>query len=170
MTEKEDKRSHKVKSDFGSQDYYKHFCKETGNTDISGKLFGDILREFNEHVRDRISRRGSEWIIPSKIGKIELRKIKTEVFIDDDGKVVNNLPPNWRATRELWASNEEAKKKKIKIRYTNDHTGGYTFRLFYKKSKANFKNKSIYKVQFNRGMKRDLSKSIFAGRIDAFLK
>lgn len=168
--EEEDKRVHRVKSDFGSQDYYKHFVKETGINNVSGLLYGEILREFNGFVRDRISRRGSEYIMPNRIGKIELRKIKTEVFIDDDGNIINNLPPNWKATRELWASNEQARKNRTKIRYTNEHTGGYTFRLFFKKSKANFKNKSIYKMQFNRGMKRDLSKSIFAGRIDAFLK
>jgi hypothetical protein len=56
------------------------------------------------------------------------------------------------------------------MRYTNDHTDGHTFRIFYRTSKANFKNKSIYKMKFNRTLKRDLSKSIFAGRIDAFIK
>ena len=167
---KEDKRLHRIKSDYGNGDYYKHFVKQTGSKDISRARFGDILREFNNHVRDRISTKGAEYIIPNRIGKIELRKMQTEVKIDDDGNIINNLPINWRETRKLWAENDKAKEKKTKIRYTNEHTGGYTFRIFYRTSKANFKNKSIFKMKFNRTMKRQLSVYIFAGKIDAFLK
>ena len=123
---KEDKRLHRIKTDYGNYDYY--------------------------------------------IGKIELRKLKTEVKIAEDGSIINNLPVNWKATRELWAESESAKEKKTKIRYTNEHTEGYTFRIFYRTSKANFKNKSIYKMKLNRTLKRQLSQSIFAGRIDAFLR
>jgi hypothetical protein len=129
-----------------------------------------VIREFNGYVRDRISTKGAEYIIPNRIGKIELRKKKTEVKIGEYGNIINNLPINWKATRELWAESDTAKEKKTKIRYTNEHTDGHTFRIFYRTSKANFKNKSIYKMQFNRGMKRQLSQSIFAGRIDAFLR
>lgn len=167
---KEDKRVHRVKADFGSGDFYKHFCKETGIDELSRVTFGEILREFNNHVRDRISTKGAEYFFPSKVGKVELRKVKSEVKIDEDGNIINNLPINWKATRELWAENEKAREKKTKIRYTNEHTDGHTFRIFYKRSKANFKNKSIYKMRFNRDLKRQLSRSIFAGRIDAFLK
>lgn len=171
MTEdKEDVRIHRVKCDFGSGDYYKHFVKETGADHISRIKFSEILKEFNNHVRDRISTKGAEFIMPNRIGKIELRKINTEVKIGDDGKIINNLPTNWKATRELWAENENAREKRTKIRYTNEHTDGHTFRIFFKKSKANFKNKSIFKMQFNRYLKRQLSRSIFAGKIDAFLR
>jgi hypothetical protein len=168
--QEEDKRLHRVKCDFGSLDYYKYFIKKTGNNHISGIKFGEVLREFNEHVRERISTKGVEYIMPNRVGKIELRKIKTEVKIDDDGNIINNLPVNWKATRELWAESEKAKEKGTRIRYTNEHTNGHTFRIFYRTSKANYKNKSIYKMKVNRGMKRMLSKSIFAGRIDAFLR
>jgi len=167
---KEDKRLHRVKSDFGSLDYYKHFIKKTGNDHISGITFGEVLREFNEYIRERISTKGVEYIMPNRVGKLELRKIKTELKIDENGSIINNLPVNWKATRELWAESEKSKEKGTKIRYTNEHTDGHTFRIFYRTSKANYKNKSIYKMKVNRGMKRMLSKSIFAGRIDAFLK
>ncbi|MGK0464766.1 hypothetical protein [Clostridium sp.] len=166
----EDKRIHRIKADFGNSDYYKHFIKETDCTHISRAKYGVVLREFNNHVRERISTKGAEYFMPLRTGKIELRKIKTEVKLDEEGKVINNLPVNWKATRELWAESDFAKEKKTKIRYTNEHTDGHTFRIFYRTSKANFKNKSIYKMKFNRTLKRDLSKSIFAGRIDAFIK
>lgn len=151
------------------KDYYKHYQSEGGNKEVSSKQFGSIIKEFNGHVRDRLSFKGAGYIFPCRIGKIELRKVKTEVKIGDDGKVINNLPVNWRETRKLWEENQAAKIKGTKIRYTNEHTDGHTFRIFYIRSKANYKNKSMYKMQFNREMKRQLSTSIFAGRIDAFL-
>tara|TARA_R110000822_G_scaffold191566_4_gene330296 strand:- start:5208 stop:5714 length:507 start_codon:yes stop_codon:yes gene_type:complete len=166
----EDKRIHRIKTDYGNYDYYKHFISNTPGSTITRSVFGQVLKEFNGHVRDRISTKGAEYTLPCRVGKVELRKLKTEVKIADDGSIINNLPVNWKATRELWAENEIAKEKKTKIRYTNEHTEGYTFRIFYRTSKANFKNKSIYKMKLNRTLKRQLSKSIFAGRIDAFLR
>ena len=165
-----DKRKHRVKTDFGNYDYYKYFLSKHDNSVVSRAIFGQIIKEFNTHVRDRVSTKGAEYTFPYRIGKIELRKLKTEVKIDSEGNIVNNLPINWRETRKLWEENEQAKENKTKIRYTNEHTEGYTFRIFYKTSKANFKNKSIYKMKVNRTLKRQLSKSIFAGRIDAFLR
>ena len=162
-------RVHKVKTDYGSGDYYNFFVRKYKASHISRAVFGAVVREFNEHVRDSLSRKGSEYIFPCKIGKIELRKIKTEVSIDSDGNIVNKLPTNWKETRKLWNENPKAKENKVKIKFTNEHTDGYTFRIVYLRSKANYKNKSVYKIKFNRIMKRDLSKSIFKGRIDAFL-
>ena len=171
---KEDKRVHRVKTHYGNYDYYKYFLanyrKLSSGKLVSRATFGQIVKEFNGHVRDRISTKGAEYAFPFRIGKLELRKLKTEVKIDDNGDIVNNLPINWRETRKLWEENKQAKEKKTKIRYTNEHTEGYTFRIFYRTSKANFKNKSIYKMKLNRTLKRQLSKSIFAGRIDAFLR
>lgn len=162
-------RAHKVKVDYGIGDYYRFFVRKHNKRHISRNIFGAVVREFNEHVRDRLSTKGIGYIFPSKIGKVELRKKKTEVFVDDDGKIINKLPINWRETRKLWKSNPKAREDRVKIKYTNEHTDGYTFRILYLRAKANYKNKSIYKIQFNRDMKRNLSNSIFQGRIDAFL-
>jgi hypothetical protein len=150
-------------------DYYRAYSKES-NAPVDRTTYSSIIKEFNGYVRERISKKGAGYIFPYRLGKVELRKVKTEVKIDENGNVINNLPPNWKETWKLWNENPKAKEKGVKIRYTNEHTGGYTFRISYIRSKANFKNKSIYKMQFNRQMKRQLSKSIFAGRIDAFLR
>lgn len=169
MLKMSETREHKVNSDYGVADYYRSFQKKHKKKYISRTVFGAVIKEFGEYVRDSIARKGTEYILPSKIGKIELRKIKTEVSIDKDGNIVNKLPTNWKETRKLWNENEKAREKKVKIKFTNEHTDGYTFRIFYLRSKANYKNKSVYKLQFNRQMKRNLSQSIFKGRIDAFL-
>ncbi len=167
----DDNRNHKIKSDYGLSDYYKFFLKQKKeNKEVSKSTYGEVIKEFNSYVRQRISHKGSEYTFPKKIGSVEIKKIKPILSIDGEGKVINKLPINWKATRELWRTNKSAKEKKTKIRYINEHTKGYTFRLYYKKKRANYKNKSIYRMQFNRELKRSLSKSIFAGRIDAFLR
>ena len=172
MTKEEnnDKRSHRVKSDYGLSDYYKDFSENNKEGVVDKNMYNSIIKEFNSHVRDRVSNKGADYVFPKKIGFLEIKKIKPSVTIDKEGNVINKLPINWKATRELWRDNESAREKKTKIRFINEHTKGYTFRLYYKKKRANYKNKSVYRMQFNRELKRQLSKSIFAGRIDAFLR
>ena len=162
-------RDHKVKSDYGSLDYYRFFKKNNKDQDISRTLFTSIIRDYNEFLSHNLTVNGSGLILPCKIGKVEIRKRKTGLTIDKDGNITNDLPVNWQETRKLWNSNDKERKKRTKIRFTNEHTGGHTFRIVYFRSTANYKNKSVYKLQFNRDMKRNLSKSIFEGRIDAFI-
>ncbi len=166
---KEDKRNHKIKSDYGMNDYYKSY-KSKSEKPVSKEVYSSIVKDFNSHVRKKMAIKGTEYVFPFRLGKMELRKIKTEVKIDKDGNIINKLPVNWKETNKFWEKNPEAKEKGIKIRYTNEHTDGYTFKIFYLRSKASYKNKSMYQMQFNRDMKRTLSKSIFQGKIDAFLK
>lgn len=162
-------RRHSVKSDYGSNDYYRFYKKMNDNSEVTRKDYGNIIKDFNTHLRDGLSNKGIDIVMPSRLGRIELRKIKTSVTIDEEGNIVNNLPTNWKATRELWKSNEVAKENNVKIRFTNEHTDGYTFKISYLKSGANYKNKTMYKLKFNRLLKRNLSKSIFEGNIDAFI-
>ena len=84
---KSNSRVHFVKSDYGVEHYYSYFRKRNKNkTSINRNLFGLIVNEYNNYVRDRIAKKGAGYIMPSRLGKIELRKIKTEVSIDEDGK------------------------------------------------------------------------------------
>ena len=163
-------RIHKIKVDFGVNDYFSFFKKNKSNSNISRKVYGLVIKEFNSFQRDRLSQKGVEIVFPSRIGRAELRKNKNEIEILEDGTVKNTLAVNWKDTRNLWLENPKAKEKNIRIRYTNEHTDGYSFKIVFSKRKATFKNKSIYGMRFNRTLKRDLSSSIFAGKIDAFVK
>lgn len=164
-----EKRNHTIKSDYGSNDYFLFFKRNNPKSEVLRKDYGSIIKEFNSHLRDGLSDKGADIVMPSRLGRVELRKIKTSVTIGPDGEIVNNLPTNWKATRELWKDNPVAKENNVKIRFTNEHTDGYTFKISYLKSGANYKNKTMYKLRFNRLLKRNLSKSIFEGKIDAFI-
>lgn len=162
-------RIHRSIVDYGVNDYYKEFKQNNPKSTINRKVYGEIIKEFNSFLREGLAVKGREIIFPRKMGRVELRKSKTEVQIDSEGNIINNLPVNWKETRKLWLENKSAEEKKIKIRFTNDHTDSYTFKIAYLKLRADFKNKSLYTVKFNRKLKRDLSQSIFKGRIDAFV-
>lgn len=163
-------RIHRSKADYGVNDYYREFKSKNKDSKITRKVYGEIIKEFNSFLRDGLSMKGKDIILPKKLGRVELRKSKTEVKIDDNGNIINNLPVNWKETRKLWLENKQAEEKKIKIRFTNEHTDSHTFKITYLKAKADFKNKSLYTIRFNRQLKRDLSQSIFKGKIDAFVK
>ena len=163
-----DKRNHIVKCDYGVNDYYRFF-KKNNKEKVSRALYGKILKEYNSYLRDKFSNKGEDIVFPYRLGRVELKKKKTEIYIDEEGKIINNLPTNWKATRDLWEKNPKAKAKNVMVKFTNEHSGGYTFKVSYLKSNAVFKNKSIYKIRFNRTLKRNLSKSIFKGNVDAFI-
>lgn len=168
MTQK-DKRVHKVKVDYGLYDYFKYY-KENTDTNISAKEFGEIVKEYNGFIRDSLSKRGNAYNMPCKFGIVELKKNKAEVTINDDGTIKNTLPVNWQETRKLWNDNPDALARRIKIKFVNTHSDGYTFKFIYLRSRAVYTHKSIYRLKFNRLLKRQLSKSIFNNTIDAFIK
>lgn len=161
-------RVHKIKCDFGITDYYK-FYKSISKDPVIASMYKDILREYLDSIRDLISKKGYIYRFPQRMGRIEIRKTKKEVKIGKNGEIINKLPINWKKTNELWAENEIAKEKKIKIRYTNEHTNGYVFRPVYMKNTANYKNKSIYKMSINREMRRNTAGPIMSKALDAFL-
>lgn len=149
-------------------DYYKSYVKDVNNP-VSKQLHSNILKDFLKEMQKAISQEGYIFNIPQRLGKIELRKIKREVKVGEDGKIINTLNTNWRATFKLWEGNIEAKVKKTRIRYLNEHTNGYIFRIVYFKNTANFKNKSVYKMSLNREMRRSTEEPIINHKIDAFL-
>lgn len=163
-----DKRNHKVISHYGKNDYYKHYCKTTINP-VSKKIWDKVLMEYLSSVANLISQEGCVFNLPSRLGKMELRKVKKEVSLDKNGNIKNTLNINWKETKELWKTNIKAKEKNIKIRYINKHTDGYSFKIVYIKYTANYKNKSVYKMSINREMRRSTGKPILNNKLDAFL-
>jgi hypothetical protein len=162
-------RNHKIKVSYGIENYHKFFLKHNKDCNISRKDFGDILREYNGFVRDELSLRGKGYTLPCSMGTIELRKKKSEVSINEDGSIKNTMAVNWQKTRKMWADSPEAKANKVKYRFVNEHSDGYVFRIAYLRTRAKFKNKTIYRLRVNRLMKRQLSTSIINKSIDAFV-
>lgn len=159
----------RLKSDYNTKyfvDYiYKRLSKKHG---LSYPQISKILSMYHKMAREDFAN-GEPIYLKAKLGNLQLYKEKREVYVDNDGKIVNDLPINFRETFKLWKSKPELKNKTY-IRYTNTHSDGFMFSTSYQISKANFKFKNIYTFQFNAKLKSMLHDNIFEGTVDAFIK
>ena len=162
-----DTRTHKVHSHFGSDEYYRYYVKNGGI--LPRGLFGEILREMNLKIADKILD-GYSFKMPARMGVLCVTKSKA--FLNyEDGEVKTNRPIDFKSTLDLWEKNPEAKAQKKLVRFLNKHTNDYIYRIYFNRFFATFKNKSVYSLQVNRWMKRELAKRIFAGfELDALVE
>lgn len=151
-------RNHTLKSDYGISNFYKYY-KTISDTPINSKLYNQIITEYNNELRNLIIEDNLVYQLPYLGFEIILKKQKRTPRIVD-GKLINNIPPDWKKTNALWEKDAEAKEKKLLVRYDNYHTSNYIYRIYFKKFKSKIKNKSLFKFQPNRSFKRQLSARI----------
>lgn len=151
-------RIHKNKADYSMPDYY-NFYNDNYEHKISKKLFNKIVTEYNLGIVNFIINHNIDYSIPYLLFEITIRKVKRKPRIVD-GKLINNIPIDWKKTNELWDKDEDARNRKLLIRYNNSHTSGYVYKIYLKKFKAKVKNKIFYKFLPARLFKRNLSKRI----------
>jgi hypothetical protein len=162
-----DKREHKVKCHFGANDYYQFYKKNHNEVDRS--VFGKVVTEFNQAIGQLIIGEGLEYILPKLGFELILRKDKRKPRIKD-GKLLNNIPVDWKKTNSLWERDEYARDKKLLVRYNNSHTSGFIYRVYFKKFNARVQFRSVYKFQVNRDLKRDITNKLNnSEQLDAYL-
>lgn len=159
-------RQHRIKNSYGMINYFNYYVKNYKGTVNTYSKFAEVLNKINQAFANEFADTGYEIKLPKRMGMMCISKRKGIVWINNEGKVCSNRPINYKATKELWANNSEAKEKKQVIRLENKHTDGYQFRIYYKRVVANYRNKSIYTINPNRTMSRRFSKNIRNGKID----
>ena len=153
-------RHHKIKSHYGSRDYYRYYKQQGGTLDYL--TFSGILRDYNVGSHDYIISKNYRYRLPKRMGIITITKYKNYVTFEN-GELKTNLPIDWNATLNLWEADEQAKANKVILRVENTHSNRYTFKLRYLKSQANYRNKTVYSMNFNRTLKNKLTKAIHNG-------
>lgn len=162
MTKQESSR---IKADYGMNDYFRFYNKKynkkkSAENKIPKSLFLKITAHFNSEVRDKILNDYFEFTMPYIHMTLQIRKTKNRPKIKN-GKLIGLPPINYKATKELWERDEEAKVNKTLVRFNNYHTSGYVFRIYCKKYGGYFKNKTYYKFVAARHFKRALAARIF---------
>ena len=152
-----DKRIHKIKCDYGMNDYFRYYNKIYKGVDRA--TFGKVITDFNKEIGKLIVNNHLEYGLPKLGYHLMLRKDQRKPKIKN-GKLLNNIPVDWKKTNILWDNNPEAKEKKLLVRYNNSHTSGYIYRIYLKKFGVKLKYRSIYKAQINRELKRYIAKQI----------
>lgn len=157
-----------IKSHLTSADYWKHY-KDVNfgrNWDsrfaIDKTTYTKFLKIFFDEMIDKIIYENYEWSLPFRLGRIFIRKFQTKVKIEE-GKVINNYPPDWNATLALWERDEEARENKTVVKHLNKGTSGYVYRFMYSKRTANYKNKYAWWFKPTRQNKMKLKSAINQG-------
>jgi len=154
----------KYKSDFGIIDlfkFYKKKQKEAGKVVIDKSLYSKVLKDFNDAICKEIVENAFEYRMPFRLGYLRIRKHKTRIIVDENGKLkTRHLHPDWKATKELWAMNEDARAEKKIVWHTNRHTQGFYCKWYWDKRACNIKNSSVYSISISRTNKRRIAEAI----------
>ncbi len=157
----------KISVDYGMPDYYEYFEQEYPELNIPRSKFNKIIGEVNDGIINLILNEGLEFKLPYLYTTFIIKKDKRKPKIKD-GKVINNAPVDWKTTKKLWDEHPETKEKKLLVRYTNTHTSGYVFRIYFKKFGSHLKNRSYFKFKPSRRFQRALSARIKDDNKDKF--
>ncbi len=149
----------KIKTHYGIADYYKSFKADNKDANISYSQYSKIIQRFNDELTHLIIDDNLEYVFPHLGSSISIKKDKRVPKIVN-GKLYNTTPVDWVATNKLWDEDQEARDKKLLVRYNNNHTSKYVFRVFFKKHIYPVKNKPYYKFQTTRSFARALSSRI----------
>lgn len=163
----EEKKGHfEVTNSYGTKEAWRWLKKNKWldlDEPVTERQFGAIIKAINLTLRDQLLE-GKDINLPHRMGRIEIRKFKAKMAIEN-GKLVTNLPPDWKRTIDLWEEDKEAREAKILVRYE----GIERFTIHYDKNLANYNNKSYYRFIPVRPLKKELKERIVNGSIDAFL-
>lgn len=153
------KRKAALSADYHSKDFYKYIRQYI---DIDEKLLAYIVRDLQKGIAKYILE-GKQVVLPH-LGTLELRKFKRTIKVID-GEIKTNLPINWKATLDLWETDEQAYNDRVLIRLNVP----YIYRVYYIHTSFKFKNLPFIKFKLSRRLKRALTPLIQDKEIDAFL-
>ena len=145
----------KVRGGYGIEDYYKFYKKGKGMLDTVS--FSRIIKSVNKAMVEEVIESAEAFPLPYGMGIIEFRKVKNKAIKTDEG-IISNTPVDWQKTMALWEKSPVAYKSKVMVKYSNMHTGRYSFRIRCYSRK--FKNKEYFQMTYKRSFKRAFAKRI----------
>ena len=104
--------------------------------------------------------RGLEYEFPAKMGSISIIATKQIPFFMED-KLVATKPIDWKSTFKLWKEDEDAKRRKLFVRFTDE----YIYRFLYKKHPFATSNCWVMKIRASREHKQKLKQLIEENKI-----
>lgn len=149
-----------MKDYYNTRDSYKTY-KKVSKEPIPITTYINILNDFMKFLANKILTKG-EARLPSKLGIVKIigRKIKPRM---EDGKI-KGLAPDWKATKDLWERDLEAKKSKQVVYHFNEATDGIRYKFLWSKENVLVTNKSLYDIRMTRENKREVPKRIKEGQ------
>lgn len=142
------------------------FYRRKADKPVDFHTFKRVWEAFVGEVITNIIMRGKDFLMPS-LGTVGIRKQKVIVAMTPDGDIDKRyLRPDWKATKELWKKDEEAKKNKQLVFHLNKHFNGYNCKWYWDKFTCDVINNTAYSLIMTRTNKRALAKAIFDDELD----
>ena len=140
--------------------------KNMSTNPISISEYLQITNHFMKFLISKLLSVG-EITIPERLGKLNIfgKKVKIKV---ENGEI-KGLAPDWVKTKQLWDSDEEAKKNKQLVYHFNEETNGVRYKFSWSKNRVLVSNKTLYNLRMTRTNKRELSSLIKQGK-EYFIK
>ena len=136
------------------------FYKQGASKPADFHTFKRVWETFITEVVQSIILEGRDFNMPS-LGSVGIRKQKVIVAMTPDGDIDKRyLRPDWNATNELWAKDEEAKKSKQLVYHLNKHFNGFNCKWFWDKNTCSVPNNAAYSLTMTRAHKRELARVI----------
>lgn len=149
-----------MKKFYNLRDSYKSY-KEISTNPVDISLYLSILNNFMLFLVAKLFYKG-EIRLPNGLGTVSIIGKKQKLVLED-GKI-KGLAPDWKGTKELWASDAEAKENKQIVYYFNEETQGVRYRFKWSKKRVLIQNKSMYRLIMTRTNKRALAQMIKQGK------
>lgn len=142
-------------------DFWKQY-KSKRKPKVSNTRYRLIINAYNKFLIDLVNE-GEVITLPERLGHLRILGREQKVQIDENGNI-KGLAPNWKATKDLWASNEEAAKIKKLVYHLNNETDNIRYKYFWSVKNVLVKNKTMYYLRMSRANKRYASKLFKSGK------
>lgn len=160
---KNSKESRKNKS---LGDCYNFYLEREGDEKLTEKQYKEINYLYFKFLTSKVLE-GEGVSLPNRMGTLKILGRKPRIRFEKDefgNKKIVGLAPNWKKTKELWSKNEEARKEKRMVYFTNEETGGVIYKWFWSKRNILVKNKTLYSLRMTRTNKRAVKPMIKKGK------
>ena len=147
----------------GSKESFYQFKKNFPEIKITYDVFLKILKIHASYFASHILETGDLLKLPYGMGTLTVAKYKkAAVRYTKKKQAINNLPPDWAKTHQLWKECEECKEKKQMVFHLNNHTEGYSYYWRWNINKVTIKSPYIWSFSMNREFSRGLSKLLLS--------
>ena len=147
------------KTDVNLRDTYKYYRKVSKGTYLVNDYL-KICHLFMKFISKKVIE-GHEVPLFGKLGFLSVEGTKRKIkFLEND---LLNLAPDWVKTKQLWESNEQAKKDKKIVYQLNENTSGVRYKFLWSRKNVCIDTKNIYSLRMTRENKRAVSNEIKSG-------
>lgn len=140
------------------------FYKEVEESPVEKGEYFKIIDGYLKMVMDKVFEGYMVKLgVNDSLGQIGIQGSKMNIRVDEDGNVLG-AGIDYKRTNELWRSDPEAKRQKIRIYHFNEHSDGYRYSLIWHKAGVRVRTAPLYRLSFCRAARRRVSPNIKSGK------